>query len=252
MNMKPLKYFLAPLLAVLLLTACSDDNDKATLNIRLTDGPGLYDKVYVDIQFVEITGDGGNAVTLNTKSGIYDLLDFSNGLDTLIATGGLEPGTIQQIRLILGNSNTVVVNGQSYPLATPSADQTGLKLQVHQKLEAGVAYSILLDFDANKSVIETGNNEYKLKPVIRTIDQAISGSIKAAVLPSGVQVVIEASSGNNSYSTTANADGKFIIQGLPAGKYDLKITPAAPYNVKSINNIDVTVGVTTDLGNISL
>jgi hypothetical protein len=61
------------------------------------------------------------------------------------------------------------VDGVSYPLSTPSAEQSGLKLQVNATLEAGVVYTILLDFDANKSIVVTGNNTYKLKPVVSII-----------------------------------------------------------------------------------
>src|SRR5206468_51295 len=132
----------------------------------------------VDVQGVELTGSGGKTATMNVNKGVYNLLAFSNGIDTLIATGTMEVTTVEQVRLILGTNNSVVVNGTSYPLATPSADQSGLKLQVHQTLQAGVQYNLLLDFDANTSIVSEGNGSYKLKPVIRTIDMAISGSIK--------------------------------------------------------------------------
>jgi hypothetical protein len=69
-------------------------------------------------------GDG-KAIALNVKSGIYNLLNFSNGLDTLIAIGTLNIATVQQIRLILGLNNSVVVNNVSHPLSTPSAEQLG-------------------------------------------------------------------------------------------------------------------------------
>jgi hypothetical protein len=42
----------------------------------------------------------------------------------------------------------------------------------------GIMYHVLLDFDANKSIVKLGNGGYKLKPVIRTVESAISGAIK--------------------------------------------------------------------------
>jgi hypothetical protein len=54
----------------------------------------------------------------------------------------------------------------------PSAEQSGLKLQVNQTLQEGIMYHVLLDFDANKSIVKLGNGGYKLKPVIRTVETA--------------------------------------------------------------------------------
>jgi hypothetical protein len=56
--------------------------------------------VNVDVMGVEITGDGGQSVTLNVVPGIYDLLKLSNGVEKIIATDTLEISKVQQIRLI--------------------------------------------------------------------------------------------------------------------------------------------------------
>jgi hypothetical protein len=151
------------------VSACKKSLDKYPVNVRMTDAPAIYDAVNIDLQEVVITGNDSTAVTLDVNAGIYNLLDFSNGVDTLIATGALEVSEVSQIRLILGPNSTIVVDGVSYPLSTPSAEQSGLKLQVNATLEAGVVYTILLDFDANKSIVVTGNNTYKLKPVVSII-----------------------------------------------------------------------------------
>ena len=168
------------IMLVLVVGSCKKSLDKYPIDVRMTDASATYDAVNIDLQGVEITGSNGTAVLMDVNAGIYNLLNFSNGVDTLLATGGLEVSEISQIRLILGPNSTIVVDGTSYPLSTPSADQSGLKLQVHQALEAGVLYTVLLDFDANKSVVVTGNNTYKLKPVIRTIETAIHRRRRAA------------------------------------------------------------------------
>lgn len=227
------------------------DNPPYTYSVRMTDAPGPFNAVYIDLQSVEITGGDGKTVVMNVNAGIYNLLNFSNGLDTLIATGSLNNATVQQIRLILGPNNTVVVNNVSYPLSTPSAEQSGLKLQVHQTLQAGVNYEVLLDFDANESIIETGSGTYKLKPVIRTIETAISGSIKGKITPIGSLAFVNANSGI-SYSSNVNANGDFIIKGLPAGTYSVTVTPLAPLSPVTVTNVIVTTGVTTNVGVINL
>jgi len=220
-------------------------------SIRLTDSPGPYTAVNVDIQGVEITGPGGNIAMLKVNPGVYNLLNYANGLDTLIATGSLQTGRVQQIRLILGQNNSVKIGNVTYPLTTPSAQQSGLKLQVHQDLQAGVAYEVLLDFDANQSIVDEGNGKYSLKPVIRTIETAISGAIKGKINPA-VNAAVTASSGGNSYSSSVNVNGEFILQGLPPGTYTLTVIPVAPYNTVTVTNITVTIGNTTNAGIINV
>ena len=190
-------------LMIMQVSSCNKDSDKekSHLTINMTDAPANYDAVMVDVQGVEVTGNGGSTVTLSTTAKVYNLLELSNGVSTLIATGDLDAGTVSQIRLILGANNTVTVAGVVYPLSTPSAMQSGLKLQVNKTFEPGVSYEILLDFDANQSIVLEGNNVYQLKPVIRTVDTAISGSIKGSITPIGTIATVTATSNGLTYSS---------------------------------------------------
>lgn len=242
------------LMFILSLGSCNEEKgkDMAHLSVLMTDAPGVYNSVMIDVVGVEVTGNGGAIFVMNTNNDIYDLLDFTNGLNTLIATGDLEPGTISQIRLILGSNNSVTVDGMVYMLSTPSAEQSGLKIQVHQTFEPGVSYSILLDFDANQSIVVKGNGEYQLKPVIRTIDIAISGSIKGSITPLGVVAVISATSdGVTYYSSINNSNGDFLVAGLPAGVYNVSITPPLPLLPIALTGKTITVGASANIGVIN-
>ncbi len=150
--------------------SCDKTENKGdiTLNIRLTDGPGDYQQVNVDILEVRIktTNDTAQWVSLNTNAGIYNLLDFQNGVDTLLATGTLSTDTLKEVRFILGNNNSVMVDSVLYAMDTPSAQESGLKVKVDQHLNLDIN-TLVLDFDAEKSVLQTGNGSYKLKPVIK-------------------------------------------------------------------------------------
>lgn len=250
---------------VLLMNGCQKIDDlrkkgdgqssaKATYNVRMTDAPGDFTEVNVDIRSVVIVSSKGGEITLNTKAGVYNLLDFQNGKDTLLATAGIEAGTISQIRLVLGNNNTVVVDSMTYPLTVPSGSSSGLKLQVHQSVAPGITYNVLLDFDANQSIVKTGNGKYLLKPVIRTIDSAISGSIKGTIIPVGVSGTVTATdSSNNSFSTNIDVlTGTFLLKGLPAGTYTVTITPSLPYNQQTISGVQVDIGKATIMAAINL
>ena len=246
---------LCALMISLSLVSCkkSDNSStKSTFSVKMTDAPGPYNAVYIDLVGVEVTGTNNNTVLLNTNNRIYNLLNFANGKDTLIGIGTLDAGKVEQLRLILGPNNTVVVNNVRYPLSTPSAEQSGLKLQVHQTLVGGVAYSILLDFDANQSIVEMGNGTYKLKPVIRTIDAAISGTIKGKIAPIGTLVVVTATSGLVSFSANVSATGDFLFMGLPAGTYTITATPVLPKVAIVKTSVVVTTGVATDAGTFTI
>src|SRR5258705_2673224 len=165
---------------VAFIWSCSShDSQLATVQVRLTDAPGDFEEVNIDIQDVQVNSDtsSGGWVSLDVKNkGVYNLLKLTNGLDTLLGDIQLPEGEISQIRLILGNNNTVKVSGQSLALKTPSAQQSGLKIQVHTTLKAGVNYNITLDFDAARSIVATGNGSFNLKPVIRSV-VAVAGSV---------------------------------------------------------------------------
>src|SRR5688572_26159502 len=140
-------YFLVSIVIVaitsFLFTACVDDDDKqnARIEVRLTDAPGDYEEVNIDIQAVEIHTDSDEDEgweTIDIVPGIYNILELTNGLDTLLGSIELPPGRISQVRFVLGDNNTITVDGQTYDMDTPSAQQSGLKLNVDTVLAEGV------------------------------------------------------------------------------------------------------------------
>ncbi len=253
--MKKILLLLTAAVGIALYSCDSNDSDSTNgsyvYKVRMTDAPGPYDQVNIDLQSVEVTGGNGQTVTLNTTAGVYNLLDFSNGLDTLIAVSTLADSRVEQIRLILGPNNTIVVGGVEYPLSTPSAEQSGLKLQVNQDLVADIENMILLDFDANASIIQTGNGTYKLKPVVRTVVSAISGNIKGTITPGIAATVTATSSSNINYSSGVNEFGQFQISGLPPGTYTVTITPALPLLPVIQTDVVVTAGASTNIGTLT-
>jgi len=150
-----------------IFTACNKEENNAKLRIRLTDAPTALDEVNVDLRQVNVKMDRDSAewVSLNTRTGIYNLLDLQNGIDTLIAEGDVAAGTVKEIRLVLGSNNTVVANGQTHPLTIPSGSESGLKIKLDKKLRTSLD-SVLIDFDAALSVRQEPNG-YKLRPVLR-------------------------------------------------------------------------------------
>jgi hypothetical protein len=83
----------------------------------------------------------------------------------VLAQGDIPDGILKEVRFILGEDNNVVVNGETHPLQTPSAEDAGLKIKIDKDL-GETLNSFTLDFDAGLSVKEENGN-YKLMPVIK-------------------------------------------------------------------------------------
>lgn len=225
----------------------------ASYQVRMTDTPGNYEAVNIDLKAVAVTGKNNNEVFLNVNAGMYNLLNYANGTDTLIASGNIDAGSVSQIRLILGPNSYIVENGDTFPLSTPSAEQSGLKIQVHHDVQAGVKYLVLLDFDANQSIVKTGNGSYKLKPVIRSVEKAISGSIKGSIMPASALASVTATNtaDNTSFSTVTDLQGRFLVMGVPNGTYDVRIKPLTGTEL-IVKNVTVVNGKVTDMGTVNL
>jgi len=233
-------------------TACKKNSNEGTtkMNIKITDSPGAFEAIYLSVKEIQVlTSDGISTLAVGPTP--FNILNFRMGKDTLIASQDIPSGKIQEVRLVLNNTgNQVKIDGVTYALTTPSGQSSGVKLKIQETLEAGIAYTLLLDFDAAKSVVQTGNGKYILKPVIRAIPNAVSGAIKGVITPSASNPKIYAITGTDTLGTVSDATGKFWFPGVAAGTYKVEIQPISPYLNKTIENVAVVQGSVKDLGTI--
>lgn len=258
----------AALIALSLITgviACqkdaSENNEgKARLQVRLTDAPAAYDAVNIDIQKVMINTSEDTSTTQGwvelplLHPGVYNLLDFRNGIDTVLADMEVPAGRINQIRLVLGPNNSVVIAGVQHELKTPSAQQSGLKLKLKADLTPGILYRLYIDFDANRSVVTAGNSgQYILKPVIRTYAEATGGSLKGFVLPKEALAKVWAIQNTDTLLALPDAvTGYYFFGGLNAGSWKVNFDAQDSTFRDSTINVSITSGVVTDAGTITL
>src|SRR4030095_15113563 len=156
----------------------------------------VFDQVTVTVSKVRVhqsssAGDkaaGWTDITLDPprKINLLNLNDPTQPNFALESRGEtpLAAGHYTQLRLGLvsntGNqplANSVVLSGTTTEVAldTPSGIQTGIKL-IHQfQVGPGQRTDLLLDFDACKSIVQTGSNIYKLQPVIKVIPTPLNG-----------------------------------------------------------------------------
>lgn len=163
------------LAAVLVLGAVACKKEEAPQNghmqVRLTDAPAAYAHVFVEITGMEVHVDGIGWTSLLINPGMYDLLELQFGVDTILAPPQIIPaGHLTQMRMILGNNNYVIdTAGIHTDLKVPSGETSGLKININDNVPPGVVYDVLLDFDAEKSIVEQGNGNLLLKPVIKRL-----------------------------------------------------------------------------------
>jgi hypothetical protein len=166
-----LRIFTAMTIAATVLMAvysCQKEESTTQLTVRLTDNPYNATEVNVDIKEVKVNmrDDDGGWISLSTNQGIYNLLDFQNGIDTVLAQGIVPTGPVREIRFVLGNKNSITIDSINYPLSIPSGSESGLKLKIDRQLTSSVD-SLLIDFDAAMSILQEGTGDYKLKPVLK-------------------------------------------------------------------------------------
>ncbi len=232
----------------LLVAACGGGGSgsrEGALAVRLTDGQSCsYKEVFVTIEGVRVhrsasaaDGDGGwEELVLATPLRI-DLMTLRNGVFENLGTLPLEAGDYQQVRLVLAANagggapfaNQLTLEDDSVvALRTPSAQQSGLKLNVHMTIEPGETAELVLDFDPCKSVVMAGNSGmYLLKPVITGYFEevsAIRGSVAAGAFVSA-QV-----DGEVVKSTVADENGVFVLWPMVAGSYDVVVAAPALAN----------------------
>jgi hypothetical protein len=252
--------FAFSLMGLAILSSCKKDNTGGTtkVQIRMTDAPGAFDQINLSVKEIVLFSDG-KPYKFTAQSSVFNILDFRIGSskpDILVASGDMPSGDITEIRLVLNdNGNTIVVGGVSQPLTTPSGQSSGwkVKLTENPSLVPDVTYSLLLDFDAAKSIVTTGNGKYLLKPVVRGITIATSGLISGTVLPLGAHPEVLVIAGQDTVGTVADAlTGKYTVGGLKAGTYSVKYAPVTGYRDSTVRNVNVSLGQNTNLGIITL
>jgi hypothetical protein len=261
-NLILLASFLSLSATAIFILGCSDSTSPETgqgqIKITMVDAPAGYNQVNIVVTRVEVHKGGADSnsgwFVINNNTATYDLLTLRNGANVVIGNGSLDAGNYTQIRLIIGAGSNVVVDGVSYPLEIPSGEQTGLKLNHTFDIQNGLIYELMLDFDAERSIVLTGNGQYKLKPIIRLVPVVISGTISGRINPVNVIASVYAISGTDTASTLADlTTGSFKLMALMHATYNVKVFPGnAAYNDTTIAGVIVVAKQNTDLGTINL
>ena len=260
------------MIALMLMVNCDNaDNSKsetARIQLKLVDEPGDYEQVNIEIIDIQYrsTEEDESWQSFTPESGYplnVDITELIAGNSLLLTDEVVPVGLLKQVRLVLSDNNTLKIEGEDdlIPLDTPSAQQSGLKLNLDKELEAGFVYSFILDWNVQKSIVKAGNSgKYILKPVIKVNAEVNSGSISGKVVeiiedietPIANQLIeVYTTEGDLIKDTLTNENGDFVIQGLEAGGYIIKIMKESYIAYESLE-VNVEVGNVESVGTIIL
>ena len=147
----------------------------SNFRVSLTDAPAKQLKsVFVNVESVELwltkAGRSGRLV-VGKNLGMVDLMTLRNGVLLPIQDVTIPAGAaVSEIRLLIGSGNYAVKsNGSICKLQTPSGQTSGVKIKIKSPVtvEDNFNYSLVVDFDAEKSVVLKGNGDCLLKPVLK-------------------------------------------------------------------------------------
>lgn len=251
------------------------------VNFMLTDGPGSYDNVFIDIKSLQIVIDTAREgsrkrdtcnwdhigshresrrdsglvwTTIPIKAGVYDILKFRNGLDTLFASANVPKGSVRLVRIEFGTNNSLVKDSVTHPLnLSPNLPNfIVIKLKGHEFEEfASRRHRLWLDFDVSRSIIEA-NGRFYLIPVMHTFVEKNTASVAGKVKPRDAKAVITLFNNTDTAYALPNKEGEFKMRGLKDGTYKLFVKASNGYRDTTINNVVVVQPKTTSVGVIEL
>ncbi len=277
----------------LALAGCGGGSGSATgqVSVGITDAPvDSAEAVVIHVTSATLHGPSGDTTfdvldpTTSTPGRDIDLLKFQGGQWTGLFDATVTAGHYSWIRLGIDLAKSYIqINGAQYLLRCTSCDNVGYKINTSFNVAQDATLTMMLDFDLRKSITDpsSANQDYILRPTVRLVESAASGSISGSVDPSlldfsnGNVCSVYVFAGSNATPddiyipigstipttnpvTTANVTGtgpySYTASFLPAGDYTIAVTCDAASDSAASNdtltfsyaqNVTVTAGTTT-------
>jgi hypothetical protein len=152
-------------------------------NLRLTDSP-FSDARAVLVTFSEVTAHRSESewTTVPFAGGATsrtcDLKKLENAQEDILGAGPLPAGNYTQVRLVVQSARIFFDNPSAGPACAPTIDAPAgtmadvripsgeVKLNRGFQLTSEAVTTMLIDFDGDRSIHETGNGGFMMNPVI--------------------------------------------------------------------------------------
>lgn len=172
---KVTRWGIAAVTLPLVVGACTNNssplnpsNPSATVSVYVKDAPGNVDSVWVQVNDIVLVGDSGEVSLLDAPTGLVNLTALQDSATALVTDKDVSPGSISQVRFVLGGAvlettqgDVYAMGGASAPdgapttgtLQCPSCAQSGIKVQFGNDvvMQDSVGNGILLDFNVSQS-----------------------------------------------------------------------------------------------------
>lgn len=261
----------------LFATSCQKENmgpdgskpEPGSFKVYMTDSPGDFEALDMEIVRVEGYIEGQGWVTLNSEARTINVLSLTNGVQTeLTSTSDAEAqaGLYTHLRIVFGSNNHITLNSQS-ALALGGITGSGavsfdlgmegersIEIDIREEVSAKAGAEVLLDFNVAQSVHQYADS-FVVQPVVTVIEDArtgVRGHVEGAV-----SAAATLSNDSGSFSTYINAEGDFLIRGMEDGIYELTIQPNREVGAQTdpqprvIESVVVVQGEITNAGTIS-
>lgn len=245
--------------SAIFISACSSDSsnsdDTGTVSVSITDAPvANASEVHLAISGITFKGPDGQVFHSLATGAVPDytqveLTELAGTLsETLLSNIEMTAGEYQWIRLEVvteGDMDTYLVldDGSEHELTIPST--TGLKLNRGFTLPANGSASFTLDVNLQKSLVEEASG-YKLKPVIRMVDNVevghIAGTIDSTLLSDNfcTDASVYLFSGSDTTPTDINGDtGPEMVANMDVSnnQYALGFVVTGDYTVSVVCDV---------------
>ncbi len=219
-------------------TSCKKDTDEngnepKTMKVRMTDSPGDYEKLEVEIASIEAYSDKRGWVMLESNSQMVSVLTLTNGAETtLVNETKIKSGTYTKLRFTFGSDNKVWINTEAtlggsfitteFSLALSSPEKQ-YEVEIDNEVDGSLGANILVDFDVANSIKGELTGVLTLDPqmtVIKDEKTGIMGEVEGSE-----NVAVMAEGNGETYSTYTNENGEFMMRGMVAGSYKITFMP---------------------------
>jgi len=226
------------------LSACGGDSSgSGQMSLSVADAPvDGAQAVVVKFTGVELTGNGGNPVTINfDQPKTIDLLKDSGTATAVLFNQPIPAGQYGQIRLMViadgdpSNSYITFSDGSMHGLQVPSGSESGYKLVSGFTVPDGGVVDYTIDFDLRKDLTcPTGLNPVcTLKPADRLVDNTTVGNIQGVVsnslIPAGCTPGVYVYTGTVTAPEDMNSTGASTDTNLPISSKVPLASSVPPY-----------------------
>lgn len=211
-----------------------------TFAVNMTDAPGDYDALAVQIINVEAYLEGSGWVSLNNEAQVVSVLELTNGAETQLAMeSDAQAGVYSKVRLTFGDEHSLSFDSgtdlgfdlggltgganATVDLQWEGASSHQVVIDIDEEVSANAGAEILLDFHVMESIIQNGQ-EYVINPMVTLIADAstgVHGQIEGAA-----SAAVVVSNGQSTFSSYTDASGHFLVRGMADGIYNITLMPS--------------------------